>query len=239
LLPLLGQQEAYEAGLWTDILRSRVEAIEQFRHLTDADEKEKVLQEHLFKNLWLLDPSWDRATGSEKMEEDLRKLEPGLFAMDDEEKALTGRTDIRYATTGGKHVIVELKRYKRLADVDELTQQGLKYYAALHSVLDQQQRGSEHIEVIFVLGKRPRTSTLGAFPSADAFIENQWRPINGRYRTYDALITSANQQYDAYLQASDKARELDTLLGTYGTEFEEEEPEEDASASSEPDASAS
>lgn len=72
LLPLLGQQEAYEAGLWTDILRSRVEAIEQFRHLTDADEKEKVLQEHLFKNLWLLDPSWDRATGSEKMEEDLR-----------------------------------------------------------------------------------------------------------------------------------------------------------------------
>jgi len=220
LLPLLGQQDAYEAGLWVDILRSRVEAIEQFRHLADEDEKEVVLQEHLFKNLWLLDPSWERATGSEKMEENLRKIEPGLFAMDDEQKELTGRIDIRYATTGGTHVIVELKKYGRTVDVDELTQQGLKYYAALHSVLDQQQRGDEHIEVIFVLGSRPRTPTLGAFGSADAFIQNQFRPANGRYRTYDALIDGANQQYEAYLEASDKARELDELLGTYGTEFE-------------------
>lgn len=239
LLPLLGQQDAYEAGLWVDILRSRVEAIEQFRHLTNADEKEKVLQQHLFKNLWLLDPSWDRATGSEKMEENLRTMEPGLFAMDNEQKELTGRIDIRYATTGGKHVIVELKRYKRRIDVDELTQQGLKYYAALHSVLDQQQRGNEHIEVVFVLGERPRTATFGAFPSADAFIENQWRPVNGRYRTYDALIDSANQQYDAYLQASDKARELDELLGTYGTEFEEQKDEEESPAAAEPVAQAS
>ena len=35
LLPLLGQQDAYEAGFWVDILRSRVEAIDQFRNLTE------------------------------------------------------------------------------------------------------------------------------------------------------------------------------------------------------------
>lgn len=222
LLPLLGQQDSYEAGLWVDILRSRVEAIEQFRHLTDEDDREAVLQNHLFEHLWLLDPSWERATGSPVMEEDLRKIEPGLFAMDDEQKEITGRVDIRYATTGGKHVIVELKRYGRAVDVDELAAQGLKYYAALHSILDQQQRGGEHIEVVFVVGARPRTTTIGTFPSEDAYIENQFRPMNGRYKTYDALIASANNQYEAYLEASEKARELDTLLGTYGTAFPEQ-----------------
>lgn len=224
LLPLLGHQDAYEAGLWVDILRSRIEAIDQFRNLTDANEKEKVLQEHLFRNLWLLDPSWERATGSETIEENLRKIEPGLFALNDEQKELTGRIDIRYATTGGSHVIVELKRYQRAVDTAELTQQGLKYYAALHSILDQQQRGNEHIEVVFILGARPKTPTTGTFSSSDAFIENEWRSIHGRYRTYDALIESAKTQYDDYLEASDTARDLDALLGTYGTELEETPP---------------
>ncbi len=221
LLPLLGQQDAYEAGLWVDILRSRVEAIEQFRHLTDEDEKEAVLQNHLFNHLWLLDPSWERATGSPVMEENLRNVAPGLFAMDAVQNEIAGRIDIRYATTGGKHVIVELKRYCRAVDVDELAAQGLKYYGALHSILDQQQRGGEHIEVVFVVGARPRTTTIGTFPSEDAYIENQFRPMNGRYKTYDALIASANNQYEAYLEASERARELDALLGTYGTAFSE------------------
>lgn len=67
LLPLLGQQDVYEAGLWVDILRSRVRAIDQLRGLTKADEKEKMLQKHLFDHLWLLDPAWERSTTSPTM----------------------------------------------------------------------------------------------------------------------------------------------------------------------------
>ena len=78
LLPLLGQQDIYEEALWGDILRSRVEAIERFRDITEANEKERVLQEHLYKNLWLLDPAWERATGNVHMEQSLRKIAPGL-----------------------------------------------------------------------------------------------------------------------------------------------------------------
>lgn len=218
LLPLLGAQDAYEAGMWVDILRSRVEAIDQFRNLTKANEKEKVLQEHLFKNLWLLDPAWERATLGGQMEEDLRDIKPGLFAKDPDDKTIKGRIDIRYATIGGRHVIVELKRYSVNPKVEELQAQGLKYYTALRSILKQQQRDDEDIEVVFVLGSPPRVVNPGAQSEAE-YVQGQFATIRGRYRLYDALIASAKHQYDDYLQASDQARELDELLGTYGTEL--------------------
>ena len=41
-------------------MRSRLEAIERFQGLTEANEKERVLQEHLFKNLWSSPGSGDR-----------------------------------------------------------------------------------------------------------------------------------------------------------------------------------
>ena len=218
LLPLLGAQDAYEAALWVDILRSRVEAIDQFRNLTKDNEKEKVLQEHLFKNLWLLDPAWERATVGGRMEENLKEIAPGLFAKDPEDKSIKGRIDIRYATTTGRHVIVELKRYSAKPTVEQLQEQGLKYYTALMSILKQQQRADTDIEVIFVLGQPPRVINPGAQTEED-YVSSQFARIKGRYRLYDALIESAKNQYEDYLNASDQARDLDELLGTYGTEL--------------------
>ncbi|GAB2841055.1 ATP-binding protein [Microbacterium insulae] len=216
LLPLLGQQDTYEAGLWVDILKSRVEAIEKLQSLTDANEKEKVLQQHLFEHLWLLDPSWERATIQPRMEEDLRKIEPGLFAMDEEEKQITGRIDIRYATVSGRHVIVELKRYNLTVDARELAEQGLKYAKALASILTQQQREAEipNIEVVFVLGKKPGTQGQGPSQNEADFYAATFQASRGSFRLYDALIDSAKNQYQEYLDASGKARALEDLLGT-------------------------
>ncbi|MHB8510247.1 MAG: BbrUII/HgiDII family restriction enzyme [Candidatus Dormibacteria bacterium] len=214
LLPLLGQQEAYEAGMWVDILRSRVEAIQQFRNLAKADEKEKVLQKHLFNHLWLLDAAWERATASPRMEEDLRQVEPGIFAADAEGNKIAGRLDIRYATAGGRHVIVELKRYSVHPDVSILTEQGLKYYAALRSILAKQNRGSEEIEIIFVLGQAPKTAGAGKLTPA-RFMQISFEPFDGRYVLYDELIENAMRQYEDYLNASDRARELDELLSIF------------------------
>jgi hypothetical protein len=215
LLPLLGQQDAYEAGLWIDILRSRVEAISQFQNLTDADEKEKVLQQHLFNHLWLIDPAWERATLSERIEENLRKIEPGLFAADADGEEIQGRLDIRYATAAGKHVIIELKRYSVELEVEKLAEQGLKYYTALASLLKQQQKEDEPIEIVFVLGHKPRTSNAAA-QSPDEFIAGQFSNIKGRAVLYDALIENASRQYEDYLDASEKAKELDELLSDLG-----------------------
>lgn len=213
LLRLLGAQDAYEEGLWVDILRSRVESISQFASLRDANEKEKVLQEHLFDHLWLLDASWERAVGSSKIEQDLRSIEPGEFAVNDQGKEIRGRVDIRYATASGKHVIVELKRYSRRTDVDELAVQGSKYAVALKQLLDRTGRGAEQIEVIFVLGITPTAENRGLM-SVEAYASTRFSAFNGRYVFYDQLIHNANNQYAEYLAASAKAREVDELLGT-------------------------
>jgi hypothetical protein len=218
LLPLLGAQDSYEAGLWVDILRSRVQAISKFRDLTTVDEKEKVLQEHLFGHLWLIDPSWERATVGGRMEEDLRKIDPDFAPIDASGNPIKGRIDIRYATASGKHIIVELKRYSVKEDVTELVQQGLKYYTALASVLDSQHRGDEKIEVVFVLGDHPGARDRGALSEHD-FRETRFATIHGRYALYDELIENAKRQYEDYLAASDKARELDELLGSIDDEI--------------------
>ncbi|PPG61078.1 ATP-binding protein [Rathayibacter sp. AY1C5] len=221
LLPLLGQQDAYEAGLWVDILRSRVQAIEKLQGLADANEKEKVLQQHLFDHLWLLDPSWERATGSETMEEDLRKIQPGLFAKDELDEEITGRIDIRYKTVGGKHVIVELKRYDVKVDARKLAEQGTKYAQALSSILSQQQLQDQipNIEVIFVLGQRPGIQGfvpgLGTY---EEYIGSQFRSFRGSYRLYDSLIASSRVQYQEYLDASHQARKLEDLLSDLAPE---------------------
>lgn len=213
LLPLLGQQDAYEEALWGDIVRSRLEAIERFQGLTEANEKERVLQEHLFKNLWLLDPAWERATGSEQMEQALHKVAPGLFPEKPDGSEITGRFDIRYATLSGRHVIVELKRYKVQLQADVLADQGVKYYEALESILKKQQISDPDIEVIFVLGPPPGAAKKGKLSEAEYF-KSQFANSNGHFVLYDQLIANANNQYEEYLGASRRANTLNDLLTT-------------------------
>jgi hypothetical protein len=213
LLVLLGAQDAYEAGMWVDILRSRVSAISQFQGLTEGNEMEKVLQQHLFDHLWLIDPAWERATEDKQMEQDLRRVEPGLFATNEVGEQITGRLDIRYMTMGGVHVIVELKRYALTIDIDELVDQGLKYYTAMKSLLAQQGKGADRVEVIFVVGQPPTAKKAGA--KEDQYVIDKLGTCNGRVVLYDEMIANAKNQYREYLEASDKARELDDLLSTF------------------------
>ncbi|MDE0115646.1 MAG: ATP-binding protein [bacterium] len=216
LLQLLGAQDEYEAALWDDILRSRIEAIKRFENLTEADEKEHVLRNHLFDHLWLLDPSWERATGSERMEQSLHRIDPDSFPADREGNEIRGRVDIRYATTAGVHIIVELKRYSVAPKLDDLEGQGRKYHAALRSVLEQRNERNQRIEVVFVLGTKPKVDDLGKFQSDDEAIDYALAAITGRYALYDELIENACSQYEEYFGASRKAQNLHDLLSTFG-----------------------
>jgi hypothetical protein len=228
LLPLLGQQGAYEAGMWVDILRSRVDAIDHLTQLTDENALEKVLQQHLFDNLWLLDPSWERAAGDAFIEENLRKTAPGLFAEDPDGEPIEGRIDIRYRRTSGQHVIVELKRYRVALSVEKLHEQGSKYRTALADLLDKQQRKDKDIIVVFVLGKPPRVPNRDRFGTDEEYIDYRFDSLPGKFFLYDRLIGQAKYQYEEYLGASDKARALDELLGTWGTEMVKAQPALDA-----------
>ena len=170
-----------------------------------------MLQQHLFNHLWLLDPSWERAAVGGHMEQNLRAIEPGLFAQDAKGTEIKGRLDIHYATAAGKHVIVELKRYAVNEEVEVYREQGLKYYTALKSILEKQNKLHEPIEIVFVLGSPPKTSKAGSLSPED-YVRDTFRGINGRYALYDELIENARRQYAEYLEASDKAYALDDLL---------------------------
>jgi len=203
LLQLLADQDLLESSLYRDIVSSRLDAIRAFRSLVDEDAKEKVLQEFLFKDLWLLDPSWERATGSELMESRLKA--EGVIVDDLTEKERLGRVDIAYRTYAGKHVIVELKRAGRQMVLLELVEQGQKYVDTLRKILAAQGNATPNIEVVFVIGQP--TEDERSNPERVKSSMDSVSP-GSRIVHYDGLIQGALESYAEYLKASDAADKI-------------------------------
>jgi len=195
LLPLLADMDDIEAALYRDIVKGRLEVIRAFQGLVDMNEKEKVLQNYLFEHLWLLDPSWERAAGSEIIEQRLDKEFENIYAELTEEER-QGRVDIKYRNAAGKHIVVELKRAARVMDVLSLVGQGRKYQTALRKCLKATGRDKEPYEIVFVLGRPLRDE------DDDNFVKPQLASINGRIVQYDHLIDNASKAYAEYLKAS-------------------------------------
>jgi hypothetical protein len=209
LLPLLSDLASLEGALYRDIVRSRIDVIRKFENLVDDNAKEKVLQEHLFKNLWLLDPGWERATGSERIEAKLR-AEYKEFRPDLSDKESKGRVDITYRTNGGEHIIVELKRAKRVLSVPELQEQGQKYVGALKKCLASTGVKNPHISVVFVVG---RAVTEEENPSFGAdYVRKTLGTLNARVEQYERLISGARASYQEYLERSRKLDHTESLL---------------------------
>jgi len=85
-----------EAVHYYQIAKSRMEVLKKFEKIV-PNAKERLIQEHIFDHLWLLDPSWERASTDQRKEEsvmkEFKKVDAGLTP--DEKK---GRLDIRYRT---------------------------------------------------------------------------------------------------------------------------------------------
>ena len=75
----------------------------------------------------------ERAAGSELMEK--RLTEEGVVIDDLTEKEKLGRVDIKYRTSAGKHIVVELKKAGRRIALHELEQQGRLYVDKLTKIL--------------------------------------------------------------------------------------------------------
>ncbi|MDO3299239.1 ATP-binding protein [Mycobacteroides abscessus subsp. massiliense] len=214
MLPLLVEQDAYENALYVDILRTRLSAITTFRDITQEDQKERVLQEALFDRLWLLDAAWEGASESLRMEENLRTLAPaGLFDPDEEASRQEGRIDIRYRTVAGKHIIVELKRYRRSNAIEDLVKQGSKYAVELTKVLKKTNDPNRDIEVVFIIGSEPTIRQETVMEPAD-YIASELQKCHGRIVYYDEMISNVQRQYKDYIDASADASELNELLSS-------------------------
>ncbi len=212
LLPLLSDLSSLEGALYREIVKVRLDVIKEFEALIDENEKEKVLHKHLFENLWLLDTAWERATGSERTEQTLRR-DYEEFSPDLTEEQSKGRVDIHYRTNAGEHIIVELKRAGRRLHYSELLEQGPKYRAALYKCLESEGHKNPYISIVFVVGQRlyeedePRGREEG---------EKALAAYNARVIHYETLIRNAREQYRAYLERSASLDRLDKLLEKLG-----------------------
>ena len=196
-----------EASLYYQIVRERLQVIDALREQNKDNVLEKVVQEHLYKHLWLLDPSWDRATETPLMEQNVKiefnKLDAKLTA---EEQR--GRFDIKYKMTSGKHVIIELKRARRKLDDFELQGQVDKYRNALRKLI-QETGKNEPIEVICIVGER-----LKQWETSEQEEESK-RSLaakNVRVVLYGELIEDAYRTYQAFLEKNKEAGRVYQLI---------------------------
>jgi hypothetical protein len=182
-----------ESILYHKIVTQRLKVIEKLHGHMNADDLEKILQKHLFDNMWLLDPSWERAS-EPKMEERIDVAFKEINdSLPDEVKAR--RMDIRYRKVAGAHVIVELKRYSVRVSGIELIEQITRYRDALEAYLEQSGI-KEPVEVVCVVGADLKDWNTATNKGRSI---GMLREQNTRVVKYDELLNNAESAYKEYL----------------------------------------
>jgi len=191
-----------EAFEYYHIVKGRVDVLTKFESIVPAS-KERVIQEHIFSHLWLLDPSWERANEDARMEEAMSREFKGIDAKlsEAERKA---RLDIRYKTAAGKHIVIELKKYRAPVESMKLANQVRKYRDALMKCLKTKYPDEPHlIEIICIVGSPPTPL------DQDEDNRKLLSTYNARYITYDTLIRQTKTSYGDYL---DKQKEVARII---------------------------
>lgn len=197
-----------EATLYGQIVQQRIEIIKALEGKVDANALEKAIQQYLFDHLWLLDPSWERADGSEIMERPVTAMIQEVTAtLTDEERA--GRLDIGYRKSAGQHIIVELKRPERSITTSELTVQVGKYLSGMDRLLRQQGDGSEMVSIVVLLGKEPSDWTTNENRRRG---QESLKIYNSRVVFYEQLLRDARQTYQDYMNSRDLVDKLDEII---------------------------
>lgn len=207
LISVFSQLNELEAILYYDIASGRVKVIRELKEKIDKNELEKVIQDLIFDNIWLLNPSWERATqASEHMETRIgTAFKEVTDKLTQEEK--DARIDIGYRTAGGKHIIIELKRFNPSYKIDPfiLASQVDKYYNALKKCLEAKGELNPHIETICIIGELKTGHNREKY-------DQQLAPFNGRIYPYDQLIEESLNSYQEYLEKEKIVGKLKTLL---------------------------
>jgi hypothetical protein len=201
---VFGDIEDLEALQYHDIARGRFELLQKFVGIAET-EKEKVIQNYLFDNIWLLDPSWERGSTNLRVEQVVTKEFGKLDAKLSPAEKLA-RFDIKYRTAAGKHIIIELKRYGVAENINDLMKQLMKYRTALGKVLEKKfPKEPRLIECVLVLG----TKFAGASGDEGS---RMLSTINARWTTYDTLIEDSVRSYGDYIKAQEKVSKLSDVL---------------------------
>ena len=210
-----------EQSAYYQITRERIDVIRTLTNLVDVNAKEKALQEHLYNHLWLLDPSWERATrGTEVMESRIYNA-LGIAYESFSDEAKKSRLDIYYRTAGNKHVIIELKRADRKLHFGEIYDQIEMYYTQTITALDSLGQKDAPLEIICILGQRPYEWD-NALSNPEQRNREALKSSEARIVMYDELIQNALEAYQDYADKSEDAGRVYRLIRSI--------EEEDASA---------
>ncbi len=205
-LNFLKDVDALEAERYRQIIEERLKVIRKLRELLDEDAKERVLQEYIFDHLYLLDPSWERATACERIE---RRMEQVLAT--NQKKLRIDIHYIKYRRVAAAHVIIELKRHSVPVTKTGLESQVIQYIKALELELRQHSKNEAAlpIEAICIVGSYPDDWNDEMTREKN---EQALRMFNIRVITYDELIDNANNVYQEFISASDSQSQLKLLL---------------------------
>ena len=194
VISMFQELDGLEANLYGQIVQQRVAVIRTLQEKVDQNARERAIQQYIFDHLWLLDPSWERVEGSEKMEQRVGKLFEKVNAnLSEEEKS--GRIDIQYRRTAGQHVIIELKRPERTVSVHDLAKQIEKYRNGIRKILNDLGTPHEPIEFVCLLGKLPIEE---ANEGGKEIVKRTLDVLNARYLNYEELLHKAFEAYRDY-----------------------------------------
>ena len=206
ILEIFQSIDDLELSYYGQIVRMRVHVIRTLQNKLKQNDKELVLRDYIFDHLWLLDPGWERAKGSEHAETQVNAfLKQNSASLKGAEKK--GRIDIGYRTTGGKHVIVELKRASVTVPLDDLTKQIRKYRDGVKKILAKTGLDNWPIEIICLLGKPPPEWDDASGTGRSGVIESL-KAVDAHIVFYDELLVNAQQAYGDYLDEHVKVDKL-------------------------------
>lgn len=210
ILEIFKNIDDLELSYYGQIVKLRIGVVRALQEKLKQNDKELVLRDYIFEHLWLLDPSWERAKGTEHAETLVNNfLQQDSEALKGSEK--TGRIDIGYRTAGGKHVIIELKRASVSVPLDDLTKQVRKYRDGARRLLRTTEYAGWPIEIICLIGKPPPEwdDVDGTGPQG---VTEALKNVDARIVFYDQLLTNSQRAYADYLEEHVK---VDKLWGVF------------------------
>lgn len=207
-LQAAGHLDSIEASMYYEIVTERLAVIEHMRNVTSDGSLEKIIQEHLGKNLWLFDPSWDRGTEIPQVEITIKKYFDGVYnGFTKEEK--DSRFDIAFKKVSNKHIVIELKKGDRSLSRDELYKQVSKYADAMEKAMNTTCPDDEY-EIIVLLGKTIANMDVSS-ESYKMFISSI-KPYHCRIMYYNELLANAEIMYRDFLEKNKEASSLGELI---------------------------
>ncbi|MFC7007764.1 BbrUII/HgiDII family restriction enzyme [Halalkalicoccus salilacus] len=199
---ILGDLEDLDATRFHQIVTQRLQVIKKLQQQLEEDALETILQEHLGEHPWLLDPSWERAAGTDRMEKWMR-----VDYLEEHDEA-AGRINLKCVRAAGKHILIDLKRPDYEPTLSELQSQAADYRESLETMLRKQGRAGGATEVVIIVGHLPD-------PKDNDRSRRSRRSLDlddARVLQYDNMLTETRELYESYIDNRTGAGRVSRLI---------------------------